>query len=370
VTIRRVDDTGDCAGLVPARVPAAVEVELNDAGPSCGPGLSEGGGHVAVVRQSGRGFAEVQVFSPDGKPERALTVSTFGGCFLPTTCGPLFPQESGFMAATATGGTGSFDPLLVHVHTFAADGTLRRTESPTTHEMGVFAWGLHDDPLGGVLLTTSGFVPPDLPDRGTCNGHAFRFGRDGRQRGRSDFACRVVTAGVSNGGESLVMESGEPSTPFDQLDVLLHWLKPDGSPAQPETSERSPFTSGAHLAPLLQGGLLLNDGGTWTRRYPHLGAASEPAPEWIASKPGWTYRFTRGNKGYAAFPPPGQQLVDCDPGVELRSVSGRLCGTITFREEGGACRSAAIDQGWDGTVVRQSARNACRWRWWPKLLAR
>jgi hypothetical protein len=39
---------------------------------SCGPGISEGGGHVAVVSQLGRGFQDFQVFSPDGKPERSF----------------------------------------------------------------------------------------------------------------------------------------------------------------------------------------------------------------------------------------------------------------------------------------------------------
>jgi hypothetical protein len=103
--------------------------------------------------------------------------------------------------------------------------------------------------------------------------------------------------------------------------------------------------------------------------FPRLGNTSAPAPEWLASRNGWRFRFTRGNRGYAFFPPPGQQLADCDPGLEIRAPSGRLCGTIAFREEGGACTTATLDQGWDGTVVQQSARDGCSYRWWPRLLA-
>jgi hypothetical protein len=49
--------------------------------------------------------------------------------------------------------------------------------------------------------------------------------------------------------------------------------------------------------------------------------------------------------------------------------SGRRCGTLTFRRDGNACVTGAIDQGWDGTVVQQASSGACGWRFWPRLLA-
>jgi hypothetical protein len=41
---------------------------------------------------------------------------------------------------------------------------------------------------------------------------------------------------------------------------------------------------------------------------------------------------------------------------------------VTLREEGTGCTTGALDQGWDGTVVQQTAHGACGYRWWPRLL--
>jgi hypothetical protein len=57
----------------------------------------------------------------------------------------------------------------VQVRTFGADGSLRRTVTPTTPEMGIERWSLHEDPRGGVLLVADGEVPPDLPGRAAAS---------------------------------------------------------------------------------------------------------------------------------------------------------------------------------------------------------
>jgi hypothetical protein len=236
--------------------------------------------------------------------------------------------------------------------------------------MGIERWSLHQDPRGGALLVAEGEVPPDMPGAGTCGGHAFRFEADGAQRSAAHLGCRFKGAGVSNAGEALLLELADGHPGANRSQIFLAWLNADGTRARDETSELDLGDFPIHLAALLQGGLAGNQAGSWDRRYAHLGAAREPPPDWLASHPAWAFRLTRGNQGYALFPPPGQELADCAPGLELRSVTGRLCGTVTFREEGGACRTRALDQGWDGTVVQQSARSPCHYRWWPRLLAR
>lgn len=43
---------------------------------------------------------------------------------------------------------------------------------------------------------------------------------------------------------------------------------------------------------------------------------------------------------------------------------------VVLREAGTGCTTGAVDQGWDGTVVQQSGKDACTYRYWPGLLGR
>ncbi|HET7827051.1 MAG TPA: hypothetical protein VFK90_17070 [Anaeromyxobacter sp.] len=371
VTIRRLDDAAECDGLVPASAPQAVTADAPGAGENCGSGISEGGGHVAVVRHFGQGFQEVQVFAPDGTPEQRFSATAFPGACAMSGCVPVFPQQDGFQVTQGENGiagisTQSHVPLTVHVQTYAADGSLRHDEIPTPPDDWTRRYTAAADPLGGVLVVAQGSPPPDVGS--WCRGRVFRFGNDGSLRGTGATTCEQVGAAVSNRGESLVIVARPDQAPGQEF---LDWLNPDGTAAASEAAIGTPWYSFARfLAPLLDGGIAANDGTTWQVVYPRLGASTRQPPDWLMQRRGWSFRFTRGNRGYALFPPTGQQLADCDPGLELRAPSGRLCGTITFREEGGACTTRALDQGWDGTVIQQSARGACHYRWWPRLLAR
>ena len=109
--------------------------------------------------------------------------------------------------------------------------------------------------------------------------------------------------------------------------------------------------------------------GAWTRRFPYLGDHVEEAPGWLTSRPGFGLRNTRGARGYALLSPALVQSDDCSQRVELLAPSGRLCGRVTLKGDGGACTTSLVDQGWDGTVVQESARDHCAWRFWPRLLA-
>jgi len=67
-------------------------------------------------------------------------------------------------------------------------------------------------------------------------------------------------------------------------------------------------------------------------------------------------------------PAPDAVSSDCSQVVEIVAPDGRRCARITFREKNAPdCRTGYIDQGWDGTVVRQAASGSCTWRWWPGL---
>ena len=56
--------------------------------------------------------------------------------------------------------------------------------------------------------------------------------------------------------------------------------------------------------------------------------------------------------------------------VPLIAALGPIRGgtRITVREAGSACTVRSVEAGWDGTLVVQSAADACTFRWWPGLL--
>jgi hypothetical protein len=354
VIVRRLDEAAECAGLIPSSIPAPVQPDIAPLlGDGCHGGMSDGTGHVAVAVASSRFGSRYQTFFPDGMPSQQFLGQS-----------EIFPQSEGWQTIWKSGGGSSWDPPTVDVVTFGPDGSLRRREPAVTADMWSWAAGQFEDPLGGTMIVMTGSGPPysGIP----CTGHAFRFSADGAPRpGEATFSCDPVAAGVSNQGESLVLDSAAGSDRW-----TVNWFNPDGTAAVQGEENRD---LNGRLVPMLDGSLVLKTGlyETWTRRFSHLAPASEPAPEWLAARPHWRYRFTRGNQGYALFSPTGQWTETCEPTIELRAPSGRLCGTIAFTLEGISCPRGTIDQGWDGTVVQQlEGVGTCQYRWWPRLLQR
>lgn len=364
VTIERSDASAECDGLLPATAPSAVSVRIAGADPAyCGPGVSEGGGHVAVQQLVGPGSVGLQVFSPSGTPEREVR-SAWNAPGTPRVF--LFPQADGWISATATAWA---RPITqVDVWGLLPDGTPRGDAARVTRaDDFMLSWTLAEDPRGGALFAKT-VNPPAGP---ACNGSAVRFDASGAPGAAATFlghdpSCRVAGAAVSREGETLVVESAG-------TEAWLHWFRADGTPALPAADEgplAALFPSGkaVFLAPLLDGSIAASEDGVWTRRFPRLGAHAEAAPGWLASRPRFRFRSTRGERGYALLPPGGQESADCTQRIEVLAPSGRLCGTVTLSDPGGPCTTRPADQGWDGTVVQQGAREPWTWRWWPRLL--
>jgi hypothetical protein len=238
-----------------------------------------------------------------------------------------------------------------------------------------FRWELAPDPAGGSLVVTR---MTSLGGNHWSRVDAHRFAASGDH---ADAAVEVVPSpseplffggGVSTSGDALVLAQHSA-----QLDVA--WIARGASgPIAAATAERvedsaavvgAGLTHALDLLPLLDGGVAVRSDGTWRRRYDHLATVSGALPDWLAQRPDWSFRFTRGNRGHAAFPPPGRASADCTQSIDLVSPSGLLCGRVTLREEGSGCTTGVVDQGWDGTVVQQSGNDPCTYRWWPRLLA-
>jgi hypothetical protein len=361
--VERVDPSAECDGLVPAGVPAPVDVEWSSPPGPCGAGTADGTGHVAVPARSGDQVSW-QAFSPAGAAERSFSAW------------PVVPQPSGWHGLAVL----TLDPAVPVVsvihRTFSPEGAPAGASDATAapNQVKVDLWVLAQDPRGGSFTAV---VETDAFHNHWSDVEGQRFDAAGAGRwpanvrfGSSDqHSVAFAAAGVSSRGESLTLWQHSA-----QLDAW--WIDGDGK--QVATEQRAESYAavlgfadlGAHdleLVPLLDGGLALRSDGTFRRVFPHLSTRSAALPAWLADRAGWTFRFTRGNRGYALFPPPGQASPDCSPVVELRSPSGRLCGLVTLAG-GGPCTTGAVDQGWDGTVVEQRAHGTCRYRFWPGML--
>jgi hypothetical protein len=340
--VERLDTNAECDALVPTNVPAPVTATGTPTGVGgCGGGLSEGTGHVAAIVGPGRGNTW-QVFGPDGKKEQQFSLTS-----------ELWPQPEGWQGVQAS--TSSI-PTVATLLSFFPDGSPRRSEQPQPGGISTRVVDVAPDPQGGSAMVLWGPT-----GAGSCAGELRRFDSVGAPTGSpAPVGCSVGGLGVSTGGEALVLE------PVGGSGTTVRWIRPDGTAATNPGTD--PGAVGGKLAPLLDGSIAVQLGGVWARRYAHLATTSETAPAWLTARGNQGFRFTRGNKGYAFFPPGGQSSSDCTQVVELLAPSGRRCVKLTFRRDGNACETGTIDQGWDGTVVEQTSANACGWRFWPGLL--
>jgi hypothetical protein len=353
VTVARLDPHAECDALVPARIPGPVTARVEDPGGACTGAITDGTGHVAVGIALALPWSARQIFSPAGAPERRFTLWHV-----------IAPQADGWLVPQ---GEYSHGPGRVSLESLGGDGAVAAAASfaPVAGR----SWQFGADPRGGGFLVVHPFrSSSDAP----CTGEGRHFDASGAQRGEAaSVGCHVRAAAVSTAGDALAIELGMEGASAGRS--ILHWVRPDGSHARPPADEGDSFallgSSELELAPLLDGSLALRTPAGWYRRYPHLAARGEGAPAWLAARGQERFRSTRGSRGYAFFPAAGEPAADCRQAIELVAPSGRRCARLTFREDAAGCVTGAIDQGWDGTVVQQSGKDPCTYRWWPGLLA-
>ncbi len=370
VAFERYDDGGDCAGVVPDRAPQAVAIRRQaSAGETCLGGVSDGTGAVAVGLRGASGEVRWRVHAPDGAP-RAIFLAD----------APLVPEPAGWQALVSSGPQGAFDPAVEHVAIGPDGGVAHREKVSPDPAVAVYPrWHLSPDPAGGCLVATRSSA---LGGNHWSSVAASRFDATGLPAWPG--ASRITTdesasepmflaGGVSVRGEAVALSQDSAFLDVSWLDARTGAVL---AGASADKAERSAGVVGdtlqpaLDLVPLLDGSLAVRSDGTFRRTYAHLATTSSPLPAWLAERAAFTFRFTRGNAGYAAFPPAGQSSPDCTQRIDLVSPGGRLCGRVVLREEGSGCTTGAVDQGWDGTVVQQSGKDPCAYRFWPRLLAR
>ncbi len=364
LVIERLDDAAECDGLLPDEVPAPVTVSTPaPADGACGGGISDGTGHVAVAARAGDG-GSWRVFAPDGTPRGTLSAW------------PLVAEERGWQGLRVTAVPAPDEGSVVAATAFRPDGSPSRSTTVSLDPAAVLTRRgvLAADPRGGSLVL---LADVDRAHNHWSSVRAQRLDAAGAPRwtdpvrlaSRSD-PVLFLAAGVSRAGEALAL--WQHSAYLD-----LAWVDAGGATvASAELGERAVDVLGTdalspalELVPLLDGSVAVRADGSLRRLYPRLATSSAPLPAWLGARADWSFRFARGNRGYALFPPAGQPSPGCAQTIELRAPSGRLCGQVVLRDpQGGACVTGVVDQGWDGTVVQQASEDACSWRFWPGLL--
>jgi len=365
VSLARVDAAAECDGLVPGSAPTAVTLaEPMAAGAECLGATGDGAGRVAIGVRDGDAVTWT-VFGPDGS--RAGQASAAG-------LDVLARQPDGWHGVTAAP---LFSPFQESEHVWisgAGEIAARTAIEPPA------GWLVNDarlaaDPAGGSAVYAAMTEVGGLHASRTF---ALRFDPSGAPvhparevAGDPGPTVAFLGAGVSRRGETIVTQR-VPGT------LVWRWIGRDGSLLDAGSALQADVAAAdpVHVEPLLDGSVALRFGGAWSAVIAHLGDGAAPAPAWLASRPGTTLRSTRGNRGYAVLPPPGEALPACEQVVELRAPSGRLCGRVSLREGDGSCTGGVVEQGWDGSLIQQAPREACAAgecactvRVWPRLLA-
>ncbi|HET8542251.1 MAG TPA: hypothetical protein VFL83_20420 [Anaeromyxobacter sp.] len=364
--IERLDLDPGCDGLVPAAAPEPVHVRLEVGdGEACVGGVSDGTGAVALGVRDVAGAVTWRVHGRDGAPAGAFAAEW-----------PLLSQPSGWHALEVSRPPFGADPT-VHLVAVAPAGDVVRRERVTPDPAVAVGprWSLASDPAGGSAVAVRATY---VGGNHWSEVRVHRFDAAGAPRWPGGARALTVGsarepaylgAGLPTGGDLLLLSQRSAF-------VDVTWLEPDASAAggsvmqEPAAAVVGDGPSHAiELAPLLDGSVALRADGTWRRTYAPRAAASDALPAWLAGRADRALRLAPGGAGYVLLPPPGRAAPDCATHVELVSRAGRTCARITIREAGATCTIRDVDQGRDGTLVAQSAADACTIRWWPGLLA-
>jgi hypothetical protein len=379
---------------VPTRLPEP-QVYVSSSGLACGPGLSDGTGHIALVDGAfhipGRRWL---VLNPD---------LTAAGSFFADGQVPLVPQASGWDEMQFTV-SNELQRYLFNHRTIAPDGT--PTSDVSIDPLDGYwnaGWSLAQDVWGGSLTTV--VMQRSSPDAEAPLGLIWvqRFDTTGAPLWPAERTSVIElpdaqglpfmpSSGVSSQGESLTLWPDGDAISLVWKDrngnTLLQGSRTEnvtdvfGSTLQ--LADPIPVTYGLRLprlelVPLMDGSLAVRMNGVFVRVYERLAARTSPLPRWLADRAGWTYRFTRGARGYAALPPPSASTgtdADCKQAIDLVSASGRVCGRVTLHTASPGCGTGLVDQGWDGTVIQTpdpsslyaDPKRECRYVLWRELL--
>ncbi len=195
-------------------------------------------------------------------------------------------------------------------------------------------------------------------------------------------------AGVDAMDRTIVITDG--SAKFGAGAISAEWLGPDGAPLTGEFLLQASVVPGANTwfetSALIGGGVLvrrmdLDARGTHSQALVTVASGSPvvaPPPGWMVARRDSRLKIARGGRAYAVLPF-GAKGVACSQRVELIAPDGTFCSASTYTIRAGACDTADLALGEDGTVVQTSppvfstddqgkANMSCTWQWWVGTL--
>jgi List-Bact-rpt repeat protein len=341
----------DCDGLLPA-APGAVSGSFtttvltfsHDASrTTCKPGFADGNGTLALQITDGRVGAghETNFLSPSG----AVLNSALDGE------GTITEQADGFINV-------DFDGQDALIRYDSRGNSTKRTDK-------FDGGGTTNDPTGGVVALR---IEPSSPNATVTSVALDAYDAQLNARWQATLPTEpVAMAAVDRAGNTLVIMNGDDR--YGAHTVAAIWVDHDGKvgpefelhPAMPSGSPAQDviFT----VAERVGSGLFIGAEGSWLAQLDSLSTTPAAPPAWLASRPVSNLHVVHGGTGYAVLP--NAATGDCAQTIDIVSPSGKTCGSQTFRAADGACTTAAIRVGYDGTVVQQVPATAeCTWHWW------
>jgi hypothetical protein len=353
-------ETGlSCEAIRPASLGESRNIVLdpNAADANCGPGAADGAGFLALMNSGPFGATAWDVVSPEG----VATGHTMAGG---DSTDHTDPQPSGFHVVTSSPGGAS-------LRAFSSEGATSNSFTVSHSEQE--SYDVVTDPQGGALVATW------ERRAGSTQTLSFVFVDSTAvpRTPRADLVSapssdsRFVIAGVDTQGKALLLwpEGGSSANWVGQ------WVDREGAVLTPPfTFPVASFSRWSNLYPLAGGGLALRSEGQWVARFASGATAMQPAPAWLASRPGSSLYLIRGQQAHVLVPPPTQVVGSgCQESLLFFTSEGTACGELLLPPEGASCFKREVGVGWDGTVIQQvdlGARSTprCAWRWWPGLL--
>jgi hypothetical protein len=390
-------ETDSCAGIVPASLPRAVDINTApfDDTPFKDAIIGDGAGALFFTS----GLAPVglsysaYVFNPQGRP-----VTSFFGASADSSHPRAIAQNQGFHLLE--GSTQNF----VRLSAYASDGTLI-SKTPVTPADLLFG---AVDPLGGTLVVSRKTLNPnrtlDYPWYITVQ----RFDPAGSPRAApltvasNDTGLLALVnlgATVTSTGWILVAWGTVDHVDATSADLRAVWVSPDGSVGAPGLLAASAILPGSFfdVTPLAGGGAAIGAGAPrlpiTNRWFANLrdGELSTAGGGWLENYPMTRMALVRGGRANALLAGApnlpaaayADSLCPTEVSVTLAAKNGKICGALTLPANVSTaitCQSATSTAAvaLDGTLVVRTYQQGfdprgkqqlfVQARLWPKLL--
>jgi Divergent InlB B-repeat domain len=340
----------ECAGLMPASLPAPVPVDV-DANGTCLQGVSDDGDGtflLGVLTDQGLGPVQFHRFY-EIQAGKAVQVGkeVFGNDEAGLN---IFSQPSGFSVFATHGPTGQSN-----LDTWSHDGALvSTTPIMTFNNSHVPSSVAGVDPSGGTAVGRTYFTD----DQGWITTYQ-RFNRSGAAETSEVLIDKgehpVGAVAVALSGHALILVRLGASSWQGQ------WVARDGTRIGGAFTVQSPTENFAFAQFLLDGSVVVGfAGGPFVYRIEDGSPVAGSLPDWLQQRSSNTFQGIRSGKAYATWGSGGQ----CNGDIEVVATSGKSCGCVRvpdFRSRASIGRDSSL------IVPGPLSGPGCTYQLYPKL---